>query len=81
MSGTQAGVMWMGLLLIVFRLFTTQQWADLKMILGAGASTTSTSTKKSTNPGASAIPGDIAKGIFDPFGVESAIGSFIGSHS
>jgi hypothetical protein len=36
MTGKQHAVMWMGLLLIVLRLFTTSQWASLKALFQSG---------------------------------------------
>lgn len=37
MTGKQQAVMWMGLILIVLRLFTTNQWSDIwKTVLKGG---------------------------------------------
>jgi len=55
MTGKQSAVMWLGLLLIVTRLFTTKQWSDLWAAFGTGRPTT---------------PGAVASGQLGPYGTE-----------
>jgi hypothetical protein len=62
MTGQQHAVMWMGLLLIVLRMFTTTQWESLKAVLGAGAASPTGSSGNST-PGSSSLPDSILKGL------------------
>lgn len=40
MNGKQHAVMWLGLLLIVLRLFTSVQWTELKAVFQTGQSST-----------------------------------------
>jgi hypothetical protein len=52
MSGTQHAVMWMGILLIVLRLFTTTQWPNLKAVFQEGAGQGQAPIKNEQVPGA-----------------------------
>jgi hypothetical protein len=45
MTGKQHAVMWLGLLLIVFRLFTSSQWMALKSIFQMGPGWQNQATK------------------------------------
>lgn len=58
MTGQQHAVMWMGLLLIVLRLFTTNQWATLKATFqsGEGKSSPGSSSGSSGGGGINLLP-------------------------
>jgi hypothetical protein len=55
MTGTQSGIMWLGLLLIIVRLFTTEQGAQLWSMIttGGNVAASSTATKTSGKTGSS----------------------------
>lgn len=60
MTGKQSAVMWLGLLLIVLRLFTTTQWPNLKLgfqTVTQGSSGLLSSGSGFSLPGAAAIEG------------------------
>lgn len=63
MNGKQTTVMWLGLLLIAARLFTTGQWGDLWSVFGSGSAKTAAPSTGSSNPasGAPNAPGSPAQ--------------------
>jgi hypothetical protein len=58
MNGQQHAVMWMGILLIILRLFTTIQWDELKAVFGW----TDASTKGGKTGGGSVLPDPLSAG-------------------
>lgn len=64
MTGQQHAVMWMGLLLIVLRMFTTVQWTEIKSVMGMGAAPATTSPSSSNPVGG--ILGNIGKDLVSP---------------
>lgn len=50
MTGKQSGVLWLGLLLVVVRLFTTNQWSELWSSVGVARKTTTSSSANSSAP-------------------------------
>lgn len=62
MNGKQTTVMWLGLLLIAMRLFTTGQWGNLWSVFGSGTKSAAPNTG-SSNPasGAPNAPGSPAQ--------------------
>ena len=73
MTGKQQAVMWMGLTLIILRLFTTNQWKDIwKTILkgsGGGSSSSGGGGFDPLNP----IPGGGIPGLI--FGINQPTGT------
>ena len=57
MNGKQHAVMWLGLLLITLRMFTSVQWTELKAVFQSGSS----SSSGNSNPG-SAIQNPLTPG-------------------
>lgn len=62
MTGKQHAVLWLGLSLIVVRLFTTDQWSALWSVLHAGASSSSGNSGNQQNSSGSHFHRD-----FNPF--------------
>jgi hypothetical protein len=62
MNGKQVTVMWLGLILIAARLFSTHQWSDLWSVFGSKTAS-NTSSAGSSNPasGAPNAPGSPAQ--------------------
>jgi hypothetical protein len=63
MNSKQVTVMWLGLLLIAARLFTTGQWSDLWSTFGSQAKAAAPANSGSSNPasGAPNAPGSPAQ--------------------
>jgi hypothetical protein len=68
MTGKQHAVMWMGLLLILMRMFTTTQWGDIKNALGVGGNFSSGGGGSSDSPLAGKNVANAAKDVVDPQG-------------
>jgi hypothetical protein len=67
MTGKQSAVLWLGLLLVIVRLFTTKQWSDLWGAFGSSNSNSSATLPKGSGfgPGGHLVPGELG-----PWGTE-----------